>query len=94
MKSLRFTLALISAGLASPALAGPNCSSFFANADGSWSPTHPFMFATPTSETQLMPSDRILPQMTGAQGVLARYLNARCRFERPTVGPGRIPLIP
>jgi hypothetical protein len=52
------------------------------------------MFATPTSETQIMPSDRMLPQMTGAQGVLARYLNARCRFERPTVGPGRIPLTP
>ena len=78
----------------SPASAGPNCASFISNTDGSWSPTHPFMFATPTSQTQLMPSDRMLPQMPGARGHLARYLNASCRSERASVGVRRIPLNP
>jgi hypothetical protein len=85
---------LLFATAIAPASAGPNCASFISNADGSWSPTHPFMYATPTSQTQLMPSDKMIPQMTGAAGRLARYLNARCRSERSTVGAGRIPLNP
>ena len=73
---------------------GPNCAGFFFNQDGSWSPTHIFVFSTPTSQTQIMPSDKMRPQMPGAQGWLARYLNARCRSERPNGGVGHIPLVP
>jgi hypothetical protein len=78
----------------SPVSAGPNCTDFMSNADGSWSPTHVYIYATPTSQTRLMPTDKMLPQMSCAQGQLAGYLNARCRSERSTVSQGRIPRIP
>jgi hypothetical protein len=73
---------------------GPNCNDFSSNPDGSWSPSKPFIFATPSSQTQIMPSEKMQPQMPGARGWLARYLNARCRFGRPNEGAGRIPRVP
>lgn len=78
----------------SSAAEGPDCANFNSNFDGSWSPTTVFVFATPTTQTRLMPSDRMRPEMPGVQGFLARYLNARCRSERPTVGARRIPRVP
>ncbi len=66
---LSIALAALSLTTALAASAAPNCASFVSNADGSWSPTHPYMFATPTSQTQLMPSDKMLPQMPAPQGV-------------------------
>lgn len=86
------TLLLLTA--VSQASEGPNCANFNSNFDGSWSPTTVFLFATPTSQTRLMPSDKMRPEMPGVQGHLARYLNARCRSERSTVGTRRIPLNP
>jgi hypothetical protein len=45
----------------SAALAAPNCTDFFFNSDGSWSPTHPILIAGPTSQTQVTPSDKFRP---------------------------------
>ena len=88
------SVALLLITVISPASADPSCASFMSNADGSWSPTHPYLFATPTTQTELVPSDKMLPNMPGAAGRLARYLNAQCRSERSTVSAGRIPRIP
>jgi len=88
------SVALLLVTVIAPVSAEPSCASFMSNADGSWSPTHPYLYATPTTQTELVPSDKMLPNMPGAAGRLARYLEARCRTERSTVSAGRIPRIP
>jgi hypothetical protein len=87
-------LVLMTAAAALAASEGPDCGSFFYNADGSWSPTHPYMIAIPTSQTLLTPSEKLRPNLPGARGWVARYLNAQCRFEQSTVSGRRIPLVP
>jgi hypothetical protein len=89
-----YGMLLMTATAALAASEGPDCGSFFYNADGSWSPTHPYMIATPTSQTLLTPSEKLRPNLPGAQGWVARYLNAQCRFEQSTVSGRRIPLVP
>jgi hypothetical protein len=81
-------------GGVSAALAAPNCSNFFSNADGSWTPTHPILMAGPASQTQLSPGDRLRAGAPGLGGRIGRYLDTHCRFARSAVGPGRIPLVP
>jgi len=78
----------------SAALAAPNCTDFFFNSDGSWSPTHPILIAGPTSQTQVMPSDKFRPGMPGLGGRIAASLNASCRYARTSVGPRNIPKVP
>jgi hypothetical protein len=81
-------------GGASKASAAPNCSNFFSNADGSWTPTHPILMASPTSQTQLEPGDRLRANAPGLGGRIGRYLDTHCRSSRAAVGPGRIPTVP
>ncbi|WP_213775938.1 hypothetical protein [Bradyrhizobium sp. dw_78] len=79
--------------MASPAHAQANCSEFFYNMDGSWSPTHPIVIAGPTSETTVVPSDKFRPGMPGLAGRIGAYLNSRCGNMRMTTGH-RIPRVP
>jgi hypothetical protein len=76
------------------ASAAPNCAEFFYNSDGSWSPTHPIVIAGPTSQTQVMPSDKFRPDMPGLGGRIAASLNANCREAKASVGARNIPRIP
>jgi hypothetical protein len=76
------------------ARAAPNCAEFFYNSDGSWSPTHPIVIAGPTSQTQVMPSDKFRPDMPGLGGRIAASLNANCREAKAFVGARNIPKIP
>jgi hypothetical protein len=78
----------------STALAAPNCSNFFSNADGSWTPTHPILMAGQTSQTRLEPGDRLRAGAPGLSGRIGRYLDTHCRSSRAAVGPGRIPTVP
>jgi hypothetical protein len=95
MSKLRcLVFGMMAAGAISPASAMPNCTDYFPNPDGSWSPTHPILVASPSSQTQLLPSDKLRSDLPGVRGRFSRYLNARCRFVRPSVGPQRIPLNP
>jgi hypothetical protein len=80
-------------GTTSPAHAGPNCSNFFYNMDGSWSPTHPIMMTGPTTETMVGPSDRFRPGMPGLAGRIGGYLTTHCRNMSMTAGQ-RIPRVP
>ena len=93
-KLLGLALGVIAAGALSPVSAMPDCSDFFYDSDGEWSPTHPIIIAGPSSQTQLLPSDKLRSEFRGVQGHVGRYLNARCRFVRLSVGPRRIPLNP
>jgi len=81
-------------GGASAASAAANCSNFFSNADGSWTPTHPILMAGPTSQTPLEPGDRLRAGAPSLGGRIGRYLDTHCRSSRAAVGPGRIPTVP
>jgi hypothetical protein len=81
------------AGLSS-ADAAIGCSNFFSNFDGSWSPTHPILFAAPTSQVQLVPSDRLRAGAPGLSGRLGRYLDRHCRLGAAVVRPTGIPKVP
>ncbi|WP_157809918.1 hypothetical protein [Bradyrhizobium canariense] len=80
-------------GMTSSAQAAPNCSEFFYNMDGSWSPTHPIMMTSPTAETMVGPSDKFRPGMPGLAGRIGGYLNVHCRNMGLSTGP-RIPRSP
>jgi hypothetical protein len=91
-------IALVSLGLSLFAMtpsarALPNCSEFFYNMDGTWSPTHPIMMAGPTSQTTIGPSDKLGPGMPGLAGRLGAYLNAKCAAMRPSAARS-IPRLP
>jgi hypothetical protein len=76
------------------ASAMPACTDFFYNnADGSWSPTHLILMESPTSQTQLFPSDKLRAGMPGLSGRMGAYLNKNCRSEVPSMRQG-IPLKP
>jgi hypothetical protein len=75
------------------ALAAPNCTNFFYNMDGSWSPTHPIMIAGPTSQTMIVPADEFRRGMPGLPGRIAASLSANCRFMVPST-ERRIPRVP
>jgi hypothetical protein len=93
-----FAAALVTGAIAlggpSPALAAPNCNEFFNNSDGSWTPSHPIIFATPTSQTQIGPSDRFRAGAPGFNGRLGHYLDVRCRLGAGVVQPLGIPKMP
>jgi hypothetical protein len=78
----------------STAVAAPGCSSFFSNADGSWTPTHPILIGAPTSQTQIVPGDRLRAGAPGLSGRLGRYLDVHCRLGATVVRPLRIPKTP
>jgi hypothetical protein len=97
--SLRFCMALgaVTLGtcaLGSTAVAAPNCSNFFSNSDGSWTPTHQILMAGPTSQMLVGPGDRFRAGTPGVGGRIGRYLDAHCRFSRASVGPRGIPANP
>jgi hypothetical protein len=94
LKLLYVGVVFVTIGIVSSAKAEPNCNIFRANPDGSWSPTLVYVFKTPSSQQEFLPSSRMLPNMPGVQGWIARYLNARCRFEQPNEAERRIPRIP
>jgi hypothetical protein len=79
--------------MTSPVHAAPNCSNFFYNMDGSWSPTHPIMMASPTTETMVGPGDKFRPGMPGSAGRIGGYLTTHCRNMSLSAGQ-RIPRIP
>jgi hypothetical protein len=78
----------------SAALADPGCNSFFNNPDGSWTPTHPIMIGSPTSQTQLMPSDRLRAGAPGVRGRLGAFLDTHCRLGGNVVRAVGIPKMP
>ena len=75
------------------ALAAPNCTDFFYNMDGSWSPTHPIMIVSPASQTMIVPADKFRRGMPGLAGRIAASLSANCRFMVPST-ERRIPRVP
>jgi hypothetical protein len=87
-------IALGSSALGTAAFAGANCSEFFSNSDGSWSPTHPIVLASPTSQAIIGPSDRFRAGVPGMSGRIGRYLDVRCRPSRAAVGVRAIPRTP
>jgi hypothetical protein len=92
--SLFMSTCLAVCGISSSASAMPACTDFFYNnADGSWSPTHLILMGSPTSQTQLFPSDKLRAGMPGLAGRMGAYLNKTCRNEAPTMKQG-IPLKP
>jgi hypothetical protein len=78
----------------STALAAPNCNGFFSNSDGSWTPTHPILIGTPTSQTQIGPGDRLRAGAPGLSGRIGRYLDVHSRLGATAVQPLRIPKMP
>src|ERR1700744_5610671 len=95
----RFLLAgvvsLLLPTMISPASADDSdCANFVANADGSWSPTHNFMYATNIAQIQLTTSDKMDPKMSGSAGRLARYLGSHCQTDRSTADTLHIPKSP
>ncbi len=91
---LLLSIAMTICGVTTPALAAPNCNSFFSNADGSWSPTHPIVIAGPASQAVITPSDKFQSWMPGLAGRIARSLNVHCRYQRAQIGVHNIPRIP
>jgi hypothetical protein len=87
-------IALATCALGSTALAAPNCSDFFSSSDGSWTPTHQILIAGPVSQTLVGPGNRFRAGAPGLSGRIGRYLDARCRFSRASVGPRGIPANP
>ena len=78
----------------SAALADPGCNSFFNNPDGSWTPTHPILIGSPTSQTQIMPSDRLRAGAPGVSGRIGAFLDTHCRLGGNVIHPVRIPKMP
>lgn len=78
----------------STAVAETSCNGFFNNSDGSWTPTHPIMIGAPTSQTQLMPSDRLRDGDPGVKGSVAHFLNLHCRAGGITGRALNIPQMP
>jgi hypothetical protein len=78
----------------SPASAEPNCNEFFNNSDGSWSPTHPIVLASPTSQMTIGPSDRFRPGIPGVNGRIGYYLDTHCRIGAPAARSLGIPKSP
>lgn len=74
-----------------PSIAAPNCNGFFANSDGSWSPTHVFVIGGAASPTEINPTDRLRAGAPGFNGRLARYLDTHCRAGGAAL---RIPKMP
>jgi hypothetical protein len=98
VRKAKIQVALVIGGLAlcattQAALAAPDCTNFFYNMDGSWSPTHPIVIASPTSQTMIVPADKFRRGMPGLAGRIAASLNANCRFMVPST-ERRIPRVP
>jgi hypothetical protein len=98
VRKAKIQVALVMGGLAlcattQAALAAPDCTNFFYNMDGSWSPTHPIVIASPTSQTMIVPADKFRRGMPGLAGRIAGSLNANCRFMVPST-ERRIPRVP
>jgi hypothetical protein len=79
--------------ISSAAVALPDCHNFFYNPDGSWSPTHNIVIASPTSQTLVGPNDRFRAGMPGLAGRIGASLTANCRY-MATSAKTRIPLRP
>jgi hypothetical protein len=95
-----FALAVVIGSMAaafagtSAALADPSCNSFFRNSDGSWTATHPIVFGSPTSQTTIVPSDRLRTGAPGVSGRIGYFLDTHCRLGGNVVRAMRIPKNP
>jgi hypothetical protein len=71
-------------GMSTEAFAQPDCSKFFHNADGSWSPTLPIMMAgTNGANTIISPETRFRAGTRSLPGLdLGRYLDTHCSNSR------------
>ena len=97
MRKAKIQIGLVIGGLTlcddAVALAAPSCTDFFYNMDGSWSPTHPIMIASPASQTMIVPAHKFRRGMPGLAGRIAASLSANCRFMGPST-ERRIPRVP